>query len=659
MARSIGVVRQVAGEVFAVAADGSRRQLAEGDRVFAGEQVFTGAGGAVAIRLVNGSELTVGRDSVLQLDGELLAGDAARARIQPAEAASGGEALTSVEQAQQAIAAGADPTVSLPPPAAGPGSAGAAGSGGGGISFVMLDETAGRVEPEIGYPTGPLQFEVLAPEVFPAGTEEAAPDFAPQLTIEYFTDASGQVQADRGFVDEAALPGGSRAESAAETTHGRFVVTSPDGVAALQVLDVNGNWVDVLGGGSVQGLYGTLVVAADGSWSFTLAGGASHGDPQQTGTGDQLLQGFQVRVIDGDGDVSEPATLLIDIADDGPTASADGNEVVEGGTVSGNVLSDGTPDVFGADGPAAGGGVVGVRAAGGDSVTAASGGVGGSVAGLYGSLTLHADGSYSYVSTPDAVPAAGAQDVFVYTIRDGDGDLSTATLTIDLYDSGLTAPTDRDARVYENALDPIQDGHDLAPGTVTGSLPGSSGETDADNQLDASGVVPLSYALVGSAVGSYGVIQLNADGSYVYTLTRAYTGSGGNDGANVESGAETFTYRVTDGNGNVLTGTIRIDIVDDVPTAHADLASVVEGGTVSGNVLSDGTPDVFGADGPAAGGGVVGVRAAAGDSVTAASGGVGGSVAGLYGSLTLHADGSYSYVSTPDAVPAAGAQDVF
>ena len=60
------------------------------------------------------------------------------------------------------------------------------------------------------------------------------------------------------------------------------------------------------------------------------------------------------------------------------------------------------------------------------------------------------------------------------------------------------------------------------------------------------------------------------------------------------------------------TGTITVNIVDDVPTAQADTNSVVEGAIVTGNVLTDGTADVFGADGatttvPA--GGVVGVAA--------------------------------------------------
>ena len=52
---------------------------------------------------------------------------------------------------------------------------------------------------------------------------------------------------------------------------------------------------------------------------------------------------------------------------------------------------------------------------------------------------------------------------------------------------------------------------------------------------------------------------------------------------------------MTDADGNSATGTITINIVDDVPTAHADTNSVVEGAIVTGNVLTGGTADVFGA----------------------------------------------------------------
>ena len=121
----------------------------------------------------------------------------------------------------------------------------------------------------------------------------------------------------------------------------------------------------------------------------------------------------------------------------------------------------------------------------------------------------------------------------------------------------------------------ITDPADLAAGTVTGSLPGSAAETDATNQLNGSGGVgTLTYALVSggnaATAGTFGTIQVHADGSYVYTLTKPLTEPTANNGADTVHAAESFTYQVTDADGNTATGTININIVDDVPTAKAD-----------------------------------------------------------------------------------------
>ncbi|RWL42230.1 Ig-like domain-containing protein, partial [Mesorhizobium sp.] len=50
------------------------------------------------------------------------------------------------------------------------------------------------------------------------------------------------------------------------------------------------------------------------------------------------------------------------------------------------------------------------------------------VTGTYGVLTVQADGSYSY----KAFANTSGTDVFTYTIKDGDGDTSPSTLTINV-----------------------------------------------------------------------------------------------------------------------------------------------------------------------------------------------------------------------------------
>ncbi|PWK76757.1 DUF5801 repeats-in-toxin domain-containing protein [Aminobacter sp. AP02] len=400
-----------------------------------------------------------------------------------------------------------------------------------------------------------------------------------------------------------------------------------------------------------------------GAYKVTLVDNVLHAAADNTEASNSVVPGLNYTVGDSDADTSAAdiatGTLNIEFNDDVPTANANTNSVIEGGVVTGNVLTDGTADVFGADGAAAGGGVVGVRASGGDTTTAVTSGINTTITGSFGTLTLQANGTYSYDGNPNVVAPAGATDVFVYTIKDGDGDLSTTTLTINLSDSGIAAPADSDVTVYENALDLGKDGSDLASGTVTGSLPGSTNETDATNQLNATSTAGGLVYTAQTIVGTYGTIKINADGSYIYTLTSPVTGTNANNGANTVSGLENFTYTVTDANGNTKTGSITVSVVDDVPTANANTNSVIEGGVVTGNVLTDGTADVFGADGAAAGGGVVGVRASGGDTTTAVTSGINTTITGSFGTLTLQANGTYSYDGNPNVVAPAGATDVF
>jgi hypothetical protein len=102
-----GIVKAVIGQVFAVAPDGSQRLLVEGDRVLEGEQVETGASGAITLSLADGKQLDLGRDSHWDSTGSVTTEPTATQQ-------------QDVAAIQQAIADGQDPTQTLEAPAAGP-----------------------------------------------------------------------------------------------------------------------------------------------------------------------------------------------------------------------------------------------------------------------------------------------------------------------------------------------------------------------------------------------------------------------------------------------------------------------------------------------------------------------------------------------------------
>ncbi|WP_322846295.1 retention module-containing protein [Pseudomonas sp. B33.4] len=437
-------------------------------------------------------------------------------------------------------------------------------------------------------------------------------------------------------VYEKNLSDGTAPDTPALTQSGTFTVTALDG---LQTLTVGG--INVVTGGVAAGfpqsivtpLGSTLTITgynpATGvvSYSYTLVDNETH--PNANGA-NSITENFNVVATDTDGSTAN-GQINVNIVDDLPSAHPDAASVAEGGTVSGNVLDN---DIGGADGPAVTGAVVGVRA-GADTSTSAIGGLNSNINGTYGYLTLDANGNAVYHSNPNVVSGPGAVDVFTYTVRDADGDESTTTITIDVSNSKLCATSDTDVTVFEKALDLTKDGADLAPGTVTGSDPTSTGETASGTLVGSvtGAVGAISYALVGSATGNYGQIVLNPNGTYTYTLTSpASTTPHADDGAN--SLSETFTYQATDSLGNIVTSTIVVNIVDDVPKAVNDsnINSASETQlTLTGNVLSN---DVQGAD-------VVATGPNAGP-ITA------GTFTGTYGTLVLNANGTYTYTLNPN-----------
>ena len=479
------------------------------------------------------------------------------------------------------------------------------------------------------------------------------------------------VTVNENALDTTALPDGS--DLAVGTVTGSLPGSAAETDATNQLNGSGGTapltYALVSGGNAATaGTFGTIQVNADGSYVYTLTKPFDTSPDADNGANTEVAESFQYRVTDAAGN-SATGTITVNIVDDVPTAHADTNSVVEGGIVSGNVLTDGIADVFGADGatttvPA--GGVVGF-AAGSDTSSPVLTGIGTPIAGSFGTLTLNADGTYSYDGNPNVVPPAGATDVFVYTIKDGDGDTSTTTLTINLTDSGIVAPNDSDVTVNENALDTtaLPDGSDLAVGTVTGSLPGSAAETDATNQLNGSGgTAPLTYALVSggnaATAGTFGTIQVNARRQLCLHADQAVRHQPGRrqrrqhgGGGELPVQGDRRRRQQRDRHDHGQHRRRRAD--GACGQRQCDRGRAADGCGVTGGTVERRCRR---RDGFAAGGGVVGVRAAGSDLTPDVTTGVGTPIAGLHGTLHLNADGSYTYQSTANNITA-DTTDVF
>ena len=354
--------------------------------------------------------------------------------------------------------------------------------------------------------------------------------------------------------------GGVTSLQTAIGNHAISLTLSPDGKT------VTGSYND----GSVKTAF-TATINANGTLTVTQFVPLEHlvdGGPGAAHDDALTLSGLinaTITITDYDGDTDSETVAVgdrITFKDDGPLAQPNSGSGVEGAVVIGNVLGN---DSLGADGPdptTPAGGVVGVRAVAGDFITPVTSGTGTQITGLYGTLTLNADGSYSYDGDPNVISTAQS-DIFVYTIRDADGDLSTTTLTINLTPVNLITDSEL-AIVNEAGLDTVNDaGPDTVAGTVNGSNPTSNSDV-ATGTLAVAGAT--NFVLTSASGGSYGTLVLNSNGTYTYTLTKPFdTTPDTNNGTNTETGKDAFTYTATDANGNSVTGTITIDIIDDVP----------------------------------------------------------------------------------------------
>ena len=125
--------------------------------------------------------------------------------------------------------------------------------------------------------------------------------------------------------------------------------------------------------------------------------------------------------------------------------------------------------------------------------------------GSYGTLTLNADGSYSYTLNNNlyAVQSLGVgetlTDTFTYTVTDSHGAIGSNTLTVTIHGTN-------DAPTVAAAIASVAED---AQTTATGTLP---------TPLDMDTHDSVSFLAQTDTPGTYGTLTLNADGSYAYAL---------------------------------------------------------------------------------------------------------------------------------------------
>jgi VCBS repeat-containing protein len=423
---------------------------------------------------------------------------------------------------------------------------------------------------------------------------------------------------------------------------------------------------DSSNGTLVNGLFGQLIIGADGSYTYIV----DSNNPTVLALGPLqfLNERFTYQITDrgGQTDLAE-IQIIIRGRNSAPVANGDEGTAVEAGGLnnsqpgidpSGNVISNDTDvedDVL----------TVTAIHTGGLAETGTSGTVGTTLRGLYGDLLLNADGSWHYtvdnnLAVVQALRQSGQTltDVFSYTLSDFFGATSVAELRI-------TVDGSNDTPIAQDDLSTAIEAGGVANGTPGSNATGNVLGNDSDVDSVANGESKQVQSVTGEngqsasagqiLTGRYGQLILNADGSYTYLIdnsnptVQALRTAG-------ETLSETFTYRMRDTAG--ATSDARLTVViqgaNDNPVAQNDSAAAsdqVPAPQVTGNVLPNDS-DVDGNDHLH----VVGIRTGAEDN-SGTAGVIGQPIRGLYGTLVLNADGSYTYTidqSNPQVLAAAG-----
>ena len=366
-------------------------------------------------------------------------------------------------------------------------------------------------------------------------------------------------------VDESALDGGSGGGSA--TADGSMSVSAPDGVATITIGGVVVWQNGALTGNPVQTDEGHLdVTGFDGTnltYTYTLDKATQEHGKEGGGENDAIAHEMEVVVTDSDGD-SGSAVIRVEITDDVPVAYDDMNSLTEvAESVSGNVLEN---DESGADG---------WRMDGEGNVAAVE--LSSSADGMYGTLMLNADGSYTYTRNGTGVPDGGASDTFTYIAYDADGDAVEKTLTITIENTDPTAPggeghtltvTLSDADAAGENTDTVNQNVDLfdGPEAFTSAVFGSTENIVVSGGESFKWRVSADGKLIGTGAESGAVVTLeitgiSPDGTVTVsaTLDDPAHHNDGSDSLNISG----IVITATDAGGSTVSGTMNVVVTDD------------------------------------------------------------------------------------------------
>ena len=193
------------------------------------------------------------------------------------------------------------------------------------------------------------------------------------------------------------------------------------------------------------------------------------------------------------------------------------------------------------------------------------------VAGLYGSLTVSSDGTYSYVADAAAINALHADiyaDTFTIQTMDIHGELSApATFTVN-----ITGANDAPTVVADTPVHLVE---------ATSNDAGTPGSVAALTIADVDGTA------------SYDTTELLANGWIYHSVDDTYTKDGAYGTATLDA-AHNLTYALDNNLAESLTSsdhpveTFRVSVIDDHGlTAFTDVSFTVDGANDAPNILSD------------------------------------------------------------------------